>query len=434
MTFLLLKNEIDMKHIMSIILLVLLINSTACAPQEIFPPDTTDRNNSTKVDAEEYPIKIIWKKVLHPDSIMNKASLRPFLHKENVIFSRWNGNYPEKFMAFNKEDGNMVWQFDELTDILSSYYNNPVIDNMLFVSHKRRLYNINLDNGSLNWNTPKVVADNLVMQARFSTFDNKIAIVARPNVYPYTPYCKLLQLDINSGKIIDTLLTVRERPENPAGIENVAYYKHSNGNDWLLFKNRAKVADFYAYDLTGDSAVWVNYDFNNGEGCILGEHHIYKDKVIFSAGLRMICYNIIDGSLEWIINRPSYEVTLYRDKIICYHDDYEEGKITDAPSYVAVYEAGSGNRLWQTEVTDEALGTKTFTIYDNKLYLSDAYLQCLDFNTGKKLWKFMPPDHDPWNMQDNSFANSFIIDQKTGYCYLSDAVYAFCLDLNQVNY
>lgn len=420
-----------MKHVISVLILLFLISSMACTPEELTPPGTDD---STKVDIEEYPIKIVWKTVMHPDSILSGSRLRPIQYRDKIIFSQVGKRANERILAYNKKSGEPEWQFEELSDMLSSYYTNPVIDNMLFLSHKRRLYNINLDNGSLNWVTPKKLPGNLDMEPRFCTYDNKIVIGAIPPVYPYSEYCKLLELDLYTSEIIDTVLTLHERPENPANIENVAYYKHSNGNDWLLFKNRAKVADFYAYDLTGDSVVWVNYDFNNGGGCILGEHHIYRDKVIFSAGTRMICYNIEDGSVAWIINRPSYKVTLIGDKIVCYNRDYEEDKIIDAPSFVAVYDAETGRRLWQTEVTDEAEFSDNFIVYKDKLYFSTYYLQCLDFNTGEKLWKFMPPDHDPWNMKDNSFAKAMVIDEETGYCYISDGVYAFCFDLNQVEY
>ncbi len=414
-------------RILTFIVYCLLTGITwGCHKTPIDPPD--DPVDTTEI-TEEYPIEIIWKVPLHPDTIHCRG-MYPVMDGNKVYFSRWYNNNPEVIMGLEKATGKKLWEYKGLPDMLSFQYTEPLIDNNLFVSCDRNIYNINTINGQLQWSTEGQFPLMNILP-RFYMVNGSVNIVLYPaGQVPWMPLNQLVKLDIQSGHVLDTLVTLKESSENSVDIENVIYHKYKNGNDWILFKNRAKVADFYAYDLTGDSVVWVNYDFNNGYSVVLENPVVYKDNVIFSAGTRLLCYDLDDGSLVWKVDRPSYDINLYKDVIFCYYRKNSEPLI---PSYVCAYDAGTGNLLWQTEVTGEAEFSNNFIVYKDKLYFSATYLQCLDVHTGRKLWKYRPPDYKPGTNWDKSvYGEGMVIDQETGYCYISDGFFAFCLNLNNV--
>ncbi len=415
----------------SLYLLAILLSSLlmSCHPKPINPPDDPVDTTDTIIE-EEYPIEIIWKTPLSQDTTYCE-SMYPICGTEKVFFSRQfcNAGQGEVILTLNKNNGNILWKYQGAENLVMYSFIKPIFEKTYLIYSANKIHAINTETGDVQW---IFSGDqyNRKIEAWFYNVQNKPAIILGSLDLPWQSFQHILQLDPVSGMIIDTLFTMKRNQKTACGIANILYYKYKNGHDWILFKNRSKIADFYAFDITTDSIIWSVHDINNGNSIVHEMPVVHDGKVIFSAGTRLLCYDLDDGSLVWKVDRPSYDINLYKDVIFCYYRKNSEPLI---PSYVCAYDAGTGNLLWQTEVTGEAEFSNNFIVYKDKLYFSATYLQCLDVHTGRKLWKYRPPDYKPGTNWDKSvYGEGMVIDQETGYCYISDGFFALCLNLNNV--
>jgi hypothetical protein len=116
-----------------------------------------------------------------------------------IITSAENsGGGNEKILAFNKEIGDLVWEWDEYLSGTSKSlkrHQSIIIDNSLIVTSYYDNYSINIESGVTNWGTNDLSAGG----PRISNFNNTIFHSRSYGSLPHSDSSDIMMCDYLTG-------------------------------------------------------------------------------------------------------------------------------------------------------------------------------------------------------------------------------------------
>ena len=182
--------------------------------------------------------------------------------------------------------------------------------------------------------------------------------------------------------------------------------------------------------MTADSLYWKVDDITKSGNSSVMEGIITGNRYLFQGSNSIHCLDVRTGNILW-------EDRLEEESFFQTHNHYADGKVfmNSETGNVFCYDVNTGTQLWANKKTDACPpGISTMSYYNGRLYLTaiTSYgvpeklgkrLKCFSANTGDVLYTTDDPS-------PGSYAAGVIIDEKTGYLYATNMVYALCINLN----
>ncbi|MBN1358842.1 PQQ-binding-like beta-propeller repeat protein [Candidatus Bathyarchaeota archaeon] len=133
----------------------------------------------------------------------------PLAYQEHVIFPHGNGRDQTGVFSFDSSSGEHVWSFN----INETSIQQPVIKNdlLLFGASDGRFYNVNPENGTLNWNTTLDSREGKWTEPQI--FNNQIFVGYQDTIY---------NLDANTGQLLWNWSTPNSKPITGLAISSLS--------------------------------------------------------------------------------------------------------------------------------------------------------------------------------------------------------------------
>jgi len=415
----------------------LLITGIGCKKEPIIP------NPPLPVDTPTYQTKLDIKWIhWFSNDTMGAWYHDPYFFGDYVAFctdlpSGSNGRLG--FGVFHKISGDRhpVWDqyYPDLVEGTSSTINHWKLcgtnGDLAVITNKNRLFAWDLNTGQMKWKHNH--SPNHGVSASLSVIGS----------FPYHTYyngsetwSKVARFNPNTG-IKEDLVTISILDNFKANIFPVESWINPSTSDtillfvtggWNFTIGRGRV-DAYAFNQTTRTMMWHAYDIcPNGNAAIYAPV-VADNKVVFQGLNSIHCFDIPSGTLLWEHNYDPWTRGFSNSRNI-----FRDGKVfvRDGKSVLA-YDINTGAMVWETTnkmnlqmggAIDVYKGRVYFTATDDTHPYYAKTLFCVDANTGAVIWK------DPGPNKNGGLTFGIIIDQGTGYLYVTDAFRMMCIDLN----
>jgi outer membrane protein assembly factor BamB len=371
--------------------------------------------------------KLIWKTPLLNGK--ESFSFNPVIYKNWVIYgvkyARLDHFEKPKVVAFNKNTGEKIWEWDDAQS--SSEYYSPdagtyVYENIFIVSTGANVYAIDVNTGKSLWKTKAPesgdarilgVGDKIYHVKR--NFDKKKDVLVKANV--------------KIGNWEDVYTAKKENK-----IATIDYFriinKDEDGKTYLYFTSVYTNLEYTESEVhlmklntETDSIVYEKIQPKDGGNNI----HAIDDKRIYLGGQgKIIGYNKMTGEESKSYTLPGY--TRY--------NTYGSGNLivknnkifapTNYPSFMC-FDKENTNILWSEDGISTSVPSRLL-YHDGIVYYtssSDGNLHAIDEN-GKRLWKAASPDRKAAG--DGIFDDPITIDETENRLYLSTFYSACCYE------
>ena len=368
--------------------------------------------------------KLIWKAPLLGGK--EAFSFSPVVYKDFVIYSskyaRLDHSEKPKVVAFNKDTGAKIWEWDDAQSIQDHIQASDAIytfDNVLVMPTGARVYAIDMNTGKSLWSTKEPEGGghaiygigNTIYHVR-SNFDKKKDI--------------LLKADIATGNWKPVFIAEQQNMLSLIG-NNMLTNKDTDGENYLYFTYSHTNLQYTSSELhlvklnvRTDSVVFNKVLSNNNTYSIT----TIDDKSIYLSGREAISYSKNTGDLAKKYDLPSVQNRNYgagqyilnKNKLFA---------PTDFPRFIC-YDIESGSILWTEEGISTSVPSKLI-YHDGIIYYtsgSDGFLHAIDEN-GKRLWKFQSPDKKG---SSGNFDDAISIDAAENRIYVSSYYNALCYE------
>ena len=418
-----------MKMTIYISILLSVLSLFACEkdePKDNKPPDTT---------TEEPVLDVVWKQAVYDDT-MGAYFHPPKFAGDYVVFCSkptFDGKHAGGLVVYDKQTGERhpAWDHEPEFDVKYSIKDFEVGGenrDVLFVSSPYKLFAWDLNTGNELWT---IDADHY-FDPEASSFGNYFFQCITPKGNDI--WSAVLAIDVKTGDVKevfrDTMVNNYEFHLYPPSVTVL-----ENNDTLLIFQKRAwnfglsdgKV-DIYAYNMTADSVLWKVNDITQDGNSSVMEGIITGNRYLFQGSNSIRCLDIQTGDILWE-DKPGG--SFFQQKNL-----YAEGKVflnTDG-GFVYCYDVNTGSQLWANKQTSACpAGNGTMGYYRGRLYLTamQSYgvtenwsrrLKCFSAYTGEVLYTTNYPSQ-------SSYAAGVLIDEKTGYLYATNMLFALCINL-----
>jgi len=399
-----------MKNLSALILLVILFGSSC-----------------TKEDPNPLAEPIVWKKEFN-ESDKSRFINDPFLYKNFIIYPlRGTDDQVGKLVAYNKENGEMVWEWQKAFDDYGSNgfsFKSYIYENLLICGDNNLSYGIDLNTGITLWDAKGDIHN----APYYCGIDNK--------VYSYD----YINDEINYLKetnVLDgtwTYLWEFARTDEYKAYMGLPFPIEWQGKSYVTVITGKWIGSdqnyfLNLYDLDNKKLAWTSdtIPLQVPLSGIPGLRPQFNEGKILLANDAIYSYNIEDGSLAW---RADYGNTF----VLNSHITAADGKVwgNNDTGFCVGLDVHTGREIFNT---DTGGSTSRILYHDNKIYLGSVssltlgrnLIMVLNANNGRVIKQIEAPyflDNYDWRFNKN-----MEIDPETGFLYTGDHRYAMCIDL-----
>ncbi len=389
----------------------------------IFFTSCCDRDEPPKPQSKP-AYEILWQQPIVPDpELYFSLSINPFLYKGMVIVSSeyTMEGVESPLMFLDSADGHIVDLWSDFIDGAVPYINESASSEgeFLVLNTQRSVDCVNLETRSRQWaslisrNHPyNYIYKGYVYTTIQYNGDDGAAVLRSPldhedwqTVYPFT-----------------------RTDEYVPFFSALGFGETEDGHDIVVWKNRSSYTnknqtDIFAYDLTADSLLWRNRDFNVFGGIL--PLQVDNQRVYGAVERRVFCLDLMTGDSIWtndfsgIIAKPRFSNF---DQGMMYLSDYKVYLKGGGPELVILHKSDGSLFRTNDELPDGIEDRVTY--FEGKLFMSTQELVIVDLLTGDLL-------NDP-NAMLRTFGNIYskiVIDPDRRVMYFHNGRTLFCVKI-----
>ncbi|QNR23969.1 outer membrane protein assembly factor BamB family protein [Croceimicrobium hydrocarbonivorans] len=369
--------------------------------------------------------EILWQRPIVPDpELYFSLSINPFLYKGMVIVSSeyTMEGVESPLMFLDSADGHIIDLWSDFIDGAVPYIDECASSEgeFLVLNTQRSVDCVNLETRSRQW--ASLISRNHPYNYIYKGFvyttiqyngDDGAAVLRSPldhedwqTVYPFT----------------------RTDFYHPF-FSALGFGETEDGHEIVVWKNRSSSGgiknqtDIFAYDLTADSLMWRNRDFNEFGGIL--PLQVDNQRVYGAVESRVFCLDLMTGDSIWtndfsgIVSKPK----LYNfDQGMMYLSDYKVYLKGGGPELVILHKSDGSLFRTNDELPDGIEDRVTY--FEGKLFMSTQELVIVDLLTGDLL-------NDP-NAMLRTFGNIYskiVIDPDRRVMYFHNGRTLFCVKI-----
>jgi len=371
-------------------------------------------------------INVLWKVPLVRDSL-ESSTLNPSVFGNHVV----GGG--ERIFAASGEicrvdilTGKLNWYVD--CDIHTTPLTSLKINNIFVGLCDDGFTAYNINDGSIVW------ASDYNGGYQIGKFGDKIFNTHTSGTYPSTS-SSLVMADINIG-VWDTIYTL-DIVDNysthimPPGVmindsnDTILYFQN---RQWNFSESDGKI-DLYAYNMTADSLLWVNYDLDEVGNSSIQPPLIYDGKVYFRGSWVLYCFDAATGEKLWdrTFGADMFEDLLFGNTLVI----NDKLIVKTSGNSIYAFNPDVGNIIWQR--SDVGGTTCDMVAYKGNVYygsVGNGKIHVINATSGRIVKQFdSPGDSDP-ETPHAGFYKGVAIDSVTNRLFAGDGYYLYCIDID----
>lgn len=373
-------------------------------------------------------ISIVWKERASSNS--GNFTFTPYILDESVFHSiSLSGDDYDTIVTRNKYNGAKSNQYVHNNHSVNVFTKGSqyFFDNTLFFAQNKQFVKLNLLNNSVTeFNTDPTFFN--LNRFYFKNWNIYGASEKKDEV------AKLFVINANNGASED-LITLNINNGFSPSIEISQIITDQNQDSIIIFQNRQynfpkslDKVDLYAMRIKDKQILWKVDSLTSSGNSSVSIGAFRNGKIFFCGDNVIYCLNSASGKIVWQFNfLPPDSRTLLKsdpvlseDKLIVKADD----------NTIWAFDPNTGYIIWQNH--DGGENPTNLTLFGNRLYyasLAKSRIYCHDINTGEVIWKYKVESKDFF---DQGFGGSGVgIDPETGYLYVHDFYYIYCLKENK---
>ncbi len=391
----------------------------ACDKQQTDFPD--DNSDDTIPD-----IIVNWKIPLLEDT--SEASVAdPLLYEDIILF----GGFPVsgsggRIAGYNVTTNEIIWM--AACDLNTGQSSSTHFENIFVGLDGSEFKAFDLNNGNIVWTSPYEGS------YKITHFENKIfsshKMGGTPALYSY-----LVMADINTG-IWDTVYTTDLSggfgPNNyPPGVmvnaenDTILYFQNRQYN----YDDSEGKIDLYAFDMTNDSILWIQYDIDPDGNSSVQPPLVYNDKIYFRGNRILFCLDAQNGNMIWQkeMGADEFEDLLSGNTLIA------DGKVIVKTGGYSLYALNpdSGSEIWVN--TDAGPTPSDMIFYNGAVYYGsggDGMIHVIDIETGEPIIEFESPMENSDVYPNAGFYDAVAIDPVSNLLYAADGYFLYCIAID----
>lgn len=356
---------------------ILLLTALACCEEPPQPPPTGPKK-----------LEVVWRTPIVPDPELNHTiAMNPVLYDSVVVFNSeftLNG-YEAPVMFMDTADGTILDYWSDYSDGPFAYSAESMAfeNEFLFLCGQRSVDCINMDTRQTQWHGP--VADNGPF---IYTNDGYLYRGIEYNGQnPMNNSAAVMRTPVGQMNW-DTVYAFDRTDNFKPGFDSMGFGKLPNGNDVVVWKNRsitgsADRTDIFAFNLTADTLLWRNMDFEESSGIIPLK---VEDGVVY--GLlqhNAVAIDLATGNTIWNTDfrnvNTSIPIQFFGGD---FHIEGDRILIKSQSDELVVLKKSNGTVNWMVQDLSYGMNDR-FTYFEGKLFFADNDLIIIDVTTGERL-------------------------------------------------
>ena len=414
------------------ILCVVLMCCNGCCPPWRECPEPSPEPDTMKLEDEDTALyRVVWQRPLFEDTLYSITFFKPILFEDIVIFSRRKGPYfHQEFVAFDKDSGRVVWEWQEEVRNLTFDTEPLVLTDTLVVASGSQIYLIDMRTGRTLVEINEEIDTNYVpigglltyfggrlYQTYEREFNDSLAYIRSVDLQTFRWRTEVIDYTTYPGDLIDVYspsVWIMEGGDTIfVCLKRIINYKVPN-------RDRASLI---SYNVTADTVLWER-DRIDATGALV-ELRIEGERIYFIGDRHVECVNKYTGATIWK-TRASFDGgvllasnPLYTDKRIV---------IGTTTGYITSIDKETGRRMYYRDINVNGF---YLTLHEERLYTANVSLNVVDYWTGRLLLEIRkPPSYS--RRTPGSWDNGVVIDSETDLLYVEDGFFAICMTLPRV--
>ena len=375
--------------------------------------------------------RVVWQRPLFEDTLYSITFFKPILFEDIVIFSRRKGPYfHQEFVAFDKDSGRVVWEWQEEVRNLTFDTEPLVLTDTLIVASGSQIYLIDMRTGRTLVEINEEIDTNYVPLGGLLTyyggrlyhsyerdFQDSLTYIRSVDLQTFRWRTEVIDYTTYPGDLIDVYspsVWIMEGGDTIlVSMKRIINYKVPN-------RDRASLI---SYNVTADTVLWER-DRIDATGALV-ELRIEGDRIYFIGDRHVECVNKYTGATIWktrdvhdkgdfLINTPLYT----EDRIYLLSSSQKIMAIDKKFGRVLYYRGinGVGSYL---------------TLHKGKLYRAFIYMDVIEANSGRLLLT-IKKSHNYSRRTPGKWSDGVTIDPETDLLYVEDGFFAICMTLPRV--
>ncbi|HEB61556.1 MAG TPA: hypothetical protein ENI82_00235 [Bacteroidetes bacterium] len=386
-------------------------------------PEPTDTTSSNSL--------VIWQIPLTEDTSAC-FSIDTEMINDGILFSCRPAGFvtrDELLRMVDKETGSLIWEWDNYitTTVGQSAENVKVIEDQIIVMNSSQ------DNYGIDANTGQTVWSILIEDGNpyISSYGN---LIFHTSSYGGSPISDSTNIRYCNGRLGDwqEIIKFYKTDEYEVNCKNPSAYVNHEGDTIIFFKVTqldispydVKV-DFYCYNMTRDSILWMKEDFdpagesNHNPPLIDGDY-------VYHVGVREVfCFDKFTGETIWQWGFPFESWTFFQTDYLTHGDKFI---LSRTNGDLFALNKLTGEVIWVIEDHKAGFTPTSMTVYNDKLYYGSGDFYIIDINEGKVRRSFPSPNtYD--GFPSAIFRNNVTIDEENKRMYTTDEYFLICMRL-----
>ncbi len=388
---------------------------------------------------DELPYEIIWQTPLHPDTLYSVTIyVAPKIYRDRVIFDRRvRRSENQKFVAFNRFTGELVWEWDDYFEFDGSkgyskvrlLHAPPVYrDSLMFFTTYTGVFAVGMYSGKTVFKYKE--PEQYYGQRDINVYGSKI-------FHPVSDDSMniMRMIDYRTGEIREVFRMRREEDGYGKNMYAPGCWVNGAGDTIIVFQSRESRSRPYgarsilfSYNITRDSLMWA--DTIMGVSSVSQPPYIEDERVYFLINDVLLCLDAHTAERIWSVDGRALEGSFgtFNGRQILVTEEYMF--MCSSNGILVAVEKESGHYWYLGDVGGGA--DYHMTYHDGRVYITDNYaLNIVDIfrsrNGSYKLYELKTHNYN--RRTPGRFTNGVAIDGENGYMYITDGFYAMCLTL-----